>query len=523
MDGGSWGTLQSTLPAATPVAWASIITGKNPGKHGVFDMMWRRPNSYELSLTHAGIRQGSPFWQRLNEQGIRVGLVNVPFSHPPSTLDGFVLCGFGTGRETTNLTFPASLLAEIENRFGRYEPIVNPALYKSGAPEEILAAEEAHQTRQVEIAVTLAEQYDIQVLVINLMLPDHANHKMPAMPQVEQALCSSDADVGRLIEGFRPDNVMLISDHGSRRLKGDFLLSAWLRDNGYARWKERKTADRPAALNWVLQQWLNHLQDKSNLPEKVTRRLLREIVPRLPAGLAGRFWNKVESKVPMARDHVRFSGQLAYDRSRLYFGNRSSGVIYLNVRDREPQGVIPADERCAFAAGLQEALQSITDPGSGKPLLSGVYTREELYTGPYAGFAPDLVLDGYSSPWNICTPYRRQAKAEGSFGRYLTACRDSYGWHSRDGIFVFNGPDFASGRVAHDGHVMDVPATLLHLHNVPIPEDYDGRVLAETFAERREVVFQPGDEDEGPPTNGAYSTGETEEIMSHLRALGYVD
>lgn len=523
MDGGSWGTLQSTLPAATPVAWASIITGKNPGKHGVFDMMWRRPNSYDLSLTHAGIRQGTPFWQRLNESGIKVGLVNVPFSHPPTALDGFVLCGFGTGRETNNLTYPASLLAEVEAQFGPYEPIVNPRLYKSGTPAEVLAAEEAHQTHQVEIAVALAERYQVQVLVINLMLPDHANHKMPTMAQVEQALCSSDAEVGRLVEGFQPKNVMLISDHGSRRLKGDFLLSAWLRDQGIARWKARKTADRDAALNWVLTQWLQVHQGRSGLTEKLTRRLLRTIVPYLPAKMADRFWQRIETAVPMARDHFRFTGKLAYDQSRLYFGNRSSGVIYLNVSEREPQGVLSPEARSAYAEALSELLQNILDPTTGQPVLSGVFSREQLYNGPYTEFAPDLVLDGYSSSWNICTPYRRQAKAETSFGRYLTACRDSYGWHSRDGIFVFSGPDFTGGHIANEGHVMDVPATLLHLHHVPIPEDFDGRVLAETFAGQRDVIFQPGDRVVEPSADDAYSAGETEEIMSHLRALGYVD
>ncbi|MFZ0544613.1 MAG: alkaline phosphatase family protein [Candidatus Promineifilaceae bacterium] len=524
MNSGSWGVLQSTLPAATPVAWASIITGKNPGKHGVFDMMWHRPNSYELSLTHAGIRRGTPFWQRLNEQGIRVGIINAPFTHPPQPVEGFILCGFGTGKETTNLSYPADLLQQVESQFGPYDPIVNPTLYRNGEPAEVLAAEEAHQTGQVAIAIEMAKRYEVEVLVMNLMLPDHANHKMPVMSQVEQALCSSDADVGRLIEGFQPDNVMLISDHGSRRLKGDFLLSGWLRDHGYAKWQERKkAADRTAALNWVLNQWLEAAQGRSGLSEKLPRRLLRGILPYLPAKMADRFWNHLETAVPMALDHVHYTGKMAYKRSRLYFGNRSSGVIYLNVEGRDPDGIISPDERCAFAAEIKEQLENIPDPESGLPILSGVYTREALYTGPFAEYAPDLVLDGYSASWNICTPYRRQAKAEASFGPYLTACRDSYGWHSRDGIFAFAGKDFSGGHVTDDRHVMDVPATLLHLYGVPIPEDMDGRVMTETFLSPREVTFQPGDKAEENLAGGAYSVGETEEILSHLRALGYVD
>lgn len=48
MDAGIWGTLLSTMPPWTPAAWSSIVTGKNPGKHGIYDLLWRRPGSYEF-------------------------------------------------------------------------------------------------------------------------------------------------------------------------------------------------------------------------------------------------------------------------------------------------------------------------------------------------------------------------------------------------------------------------------------------------------------------------------------------
>ncbi|HZD55089.1 MAG TPA: alkaline phosphatase family protein, partial [Anaerolineales bacterium] len=96
VSSGTWGKLHSTMPPWTPTAWSSIITGKNPGKHGVFDMLWRRPGTYEFILSNARTREGTPFWKRLNQHGIRVGLVNIPFTHPPDEVDGFVVSGFGT-------------------------------------------------------------------------------------------------------------------------------------------------------------------------------------------------------------------------------------------------------------------------------------------------------------------------------------------------------------------------------------------------------------------------------------------
>jgi hypothetical protein len=73
---------------------------------------------------------------------------------------------------------------------------------------------------------------------------------------------------------------------------------------------------------------------------------------------------------------------------------------------------------------------------------------------------------------------------------------------------------------------MDTPAILLNLYGVPIPEDYDGQVLNDLMPltpGQKHAVFQPGDE------NGTWSGGEvlseqeSEELTSHLRALGYLD
>ena len=119
IDSGTWGTLQSTFPALTPTAWASIITGKNPGKHGVFDMVVRNPDTYEFMPTNAQLRRGTPFWQRFNECGFRVGLVNVPFTYPPEPIDGFVVTGFGTPNSASDFAYPGEVLEWITARFGR--------------------------------------------------------------------------------------------------------------------------------------------------------------------------------------------------------------------------------------------------------------------------------------------------------------------------------------------------------------------------------------------------------------------
>lgn len=148
----------------------------------------------------------------------------------------------------------------------------------TASPREVLNAMIQHQEQQVQIAAELEDRYQVEILVINLMLLDQANHKMPNMEQVEQSICKSDSDLNYLLQTFKPDNVMLFSDHGSRRVRGTFLLHAWLRDQGYCVQVRHTPSERLDALNWLLAQWLQDRWQGSNGNNKVLRRALREIL-----------------------------------------------------------------------------------------------------------------------------------------------------------------------------------------------------------------------------------------------------
>ncbi|RMH02232.1 MAG: hypothetical protein D6706_00475 [Chloroflexi bacterium] len=526
---GIWGTLDSTMPALTPAAWSSIATGKNPGKHGIFDMTRRRSGSYEQIPVNARLRYGTPFWKRLNEAGVRVGLVNIPFTYPPDEVDGFVVPGFGAPGNTSDLTWPPDALTWIEQKFGPYEPAVSASVLRSGQYDLIYETERNHQARQVEIALALAERYQVDVLAINLMLLDHINHKMPDMARVEQAICHLDEDLARLIMGFDPDYVMAISDHGSRRVKGDFLLHAWLRDQGYAVQLERPLSARADVTNWILTHWFQAKAGNDHLPlsYKVWRRLLKTGLTYLPTKLSDTLWQKIEQDIPFAREYMRFAPELDFTQTVAYPGASYSGLIYLNLAGREPGGIVPPERRAELAAELAEKLMTITDPDTGAPLFRAVYTSDELYAGSAGLAAPDLIIDMYNSDWNILSTFRRGAYAEQARARYFVDSIKDFGHHSRDGIFIYSGPDFATGQVEEIGHVMDIPATLLHLYDVPVPEDWDGRSRPELFTPEflatHPLRTQPGDPETAVSTEDIYTTDETEAIVSHLRALGYVD
>ncbi len=527
INSGIWGVLNSTMPPWTPAAWSSIATGKNPGKHGVFDMLWRKPGEYGFRPTNAHLRQGTPFWQYLNAAGVRVGLVNVPFTHPPTPIQGFLLCGFGTPDSARDLTWPPEAQQWMESQFGPYHPVVSTEVLRSGHPEEILATEKRHQAYLVEAGAALAEKYQVDVLVINLMLTDHANHKMPTMELVQEAYLQSDADLENLISSFQPDNVMLISDHGSSRLKGDFLFNIWLREHGYCVYHENAPGQQDAALNWLLEYWFQDHLNWSGRSEKMLRRFIRIVLPRLPKKMQSSFWAKIQDVIPYAEAHMRLSTKPDFNRTAIFPGSLNSGLLYFNIINREPSGVIPAEEKKVLVAKLKDELSKILEPDTGEPLFAAIFSSDELYAGPATGQAPDIVVDAYRSQWNIRTrqPAPHKGKRHDRYFVTFDQNRD-FGWHSPDGVFIFSGRVVQSSQTAHSGHLMDVPATLLHIYDVPVPEDWDGHVMGELLAPElsdRPIRTQPGDAEPQTIEESLYSSEEDDLMINHLRALGYLD
>jgi predicted AlkP superfamily phosphohydrolase/phosphomutase len=175
---------------------------------------------------------------------------------------------------------------------------------------------------------------------------------------------------------------------------------------------------------------------------------------------------------------------------------------------------------------LGDALAEVLDPDTGEPLFASVHAAEDLYHGPALAYAPDVILDSYHKGWNIQTG-RFTPVLEPSRHQYFVGNQREHGWHSREGICVFRGPSFNVGVPLMAGHVMDVPATLLHLYGVSLPDDYDGRVLTEVFApefiDRHPVTHQPGDAAAALPGDAVYSSDEADEISGHLKALGYIE
>ena len=95
--GGARAPLASTLPAMTLPAWSTMLTGCNPGKHGIFDFVRKVPGRWELGFTNSTHRQAPTLHRILSDRGGRVASIAVPTTWPPEPVDGVVIAASVVG------------------------------------------------------------------------------------------------------------------------------------------------------------------------------------------------------------------------------------------------------------------------------------------------------------------------------------------------------------------------------------------------------------------------------------------
>lgn len=117
---GGFAPLGTAIPPQSPVAWSTFITGLGAGGHGIFDFIHREPATtapflstsrarpprrmlpmgrYQFPLSPGTIellREGQPFWDVLEEHGVRSTIVRMPANFPPSGRATRELSGMGT-------------------------------------------------------------------------------------------------------------------------------------------------------------------------------------------------------------------------------------------------------------------------------------------------------------------------------------------------------------------------------------------------------------------------------------------
>jgi predicted AlkP superfamily phosphohydrolase/phosphomutase len=205
--------------------------------------------------------------------------------------------------------------------------------------------------------------------------------------------------------------------------------------------------------------------------------------------------------------------------------------IWINRKNEKPAGIVSEQEYEPLLKLITQKLSELKDPRTDQPVVQRVYRRSELFQGPFAKEAPDLILDWWSeNAFSIKPSFPEDGDQPPLQIRPRSPAKEPEwgGTHRKNGILVMKGRPFKRGVRTEGARLMDIAPTILYLMGQKIPEDMDGRVLSEalepTFAQENAAQYAKSSGSEsGEAESSSYSTDEAAQIEARLKALGYID
>lgn len=516
LERGAHGRLESTRPPATPAAWTTFFTGKNPGKHGIFDFQRLDPTTYQMQSTRTEEHSEKTIWELLGDQGHRSIVLDVPFTYPPRPLNGLMITGYGTPRSPdTTFTYPADLSEKVPPSLRSEIRVAVPTHKFDRSPAFIEEWKEIMHGRQRLLRYMIDEEaWDFFMVVFSItdmmahvfwtyVDPAHPNYHRSDAETYREAFFGAyetcDRLLGELMEAGGDDTTTLVvSDHGFGSVRPRQYVFRRLLEGGYVETK------KPAGVNLLGDRLI-----KAAVRLYTRFPFLREWAKGLRPGQRKAVKNTLKRAGAMPS-----MSNIDVSRSKIIpvsFGLR----MWVNDQDRFAEGCVPLAQKEALVRELCAFLETDRDPIHDEPIIAATYRPDELYHGPYAQQAPDLVVE-YANFFDPETPHRgKNPHVEGG--------------HTPQGILLAHGPCITTTNVEGAG-LADLAPTILHLFDQKIPPDMDGRVLTEMYTgdvlERQPVRFgdTPATHESAPRTLGAGYTAEEEAtIEAQLRQLGYIE
>jgi predicted AlkP superfamily phosphohydrolase/phosphomutase len=428
---GFHGLLRSCDPPITVPAWSVMMSSKSPGRLGVYGFRNRADHSYDkYSIANSLAIKEDRLWDILSRSGKRSIVIGVPGTYPPRPLNGLMVTDFLTPDTTCQYTHPPELKQEIERVVGEY--ILDVRDFRSGNKEKILSDIYEMTRKRFQLARHLLAKEEWDFFMLVEMGVDRIHHAFwdnmdPAHRfyepgnRFENAIRDYyrevDREIGELL-AFADDKtaVLVVSDHGAKRMDGGICINEWLLANGYLT-----------------------LAEKSSSP------------------------------MPFSKLKINWSRTKAWGDGGYY------GRVFLNVAGREPNGTVAREDYEKLRDELIAGLSAIPDE-NGRQIGTQVFRPEELYK-EVRGVAPDLIVyfgalfwrsvgsvgNGKIHTFENDTGPDGANHAENGIFLFRPANGRVPGGRRIDGL-----------------EIMDITPVILRLFGLPVPEDMEGKALAFT-------------------------------------------
>jgi len=428
MSQGVYGKLASCMPCITVPAWSVMTASKDPGQLGIYGFRNRADRSYDkMSIATGSAVHEDRVWDILSRAGKQVNVVGVPGTYPPKPVNGNLVSCFLTPSTKSTYTHPASLKQEIAKWVGEY--YVDVPQFRTDDKDYLLRQIYDMTEKRFEVVKRMLKEKPWDFFMFVEMGTDRINHGFWSytdpkhwryeagnkfVDSIREYYHTIDAGIGEMLELLPDDTVvMVVSDHGAKRMDGGIAINEWLMREGYL----------------VLKQ------------------------PPQP-GI-----------IPFEKVEVDWSKTRAWGSGGYY------GRIYMNVEGREPNGIIKPADYERERDELKRRIEAIPDT-NGNPIPTIAYEPEEVYA-EVKNIAPDLIVYFGDLYWRGVGSFGHGGihTFENDTGP------DDANHAQNGIFVMYDPEQNLGGRELSGLEIMDVAPTILDLMGLPVPRDMRGKVI----------------------------------------------
>lgn len=507
---GVYTRLDNFEESSVETSWTTFATGIAPDQTGYYGPLVYNPDSYRMVTEAAYDYEEYPPFYALGED-YRVIAFDMPQVRLNRKINGIQVAAWGAhSPQVEQGSLPENVLPELHKKYGKH-----PALHKDyacvGNFEKTMEVQERllegiRKRAQICLDFIKDEEWDLFMTVFgeahacmhicwHLSQPDHPLYeqfqaRLEGRDPMLECFQAMDKAIGDMLEAAPHDTQFIVySLHGMGPAFMDLSTLVFLPEYLYRHNFPGKQALGDARVvkshdtdltEYDFGFWERHIWNTRYEPNPLKRAIKKYLPNRLYLPIA----NKVD---PVSEDDLvspfgmsELGEAVGWNPAHWYhklwpsmrafaiptFGE---GFVRLNVKGRDPDGLLEPEDFEAECDRIEDMLMKITDADDGEKMVHRVVrTRAEPFQKQERGHFADLIvlMKDKRPPSRVTHP---ELGTIGPLPRYRS------GTHRHTGMLLGCGSQLNSLTSADASHAVDVAPLILRLLGAPVPAHMDGR------------------------------------------------
>jgi predicted AlkP superfamily phosphohydrolase/phosphomutase len=473
---GIHGNLRSTTPYYSAPAWVSIVTGCNPGKHGIYDFFCT--DSYSKRIINSRYRKTNAIWNILSDNDKKTIAVNIPGTYPPEKIKGIMITGLLTPSPNSDFTYPKSIKEDlIKEKLGEYEleqvavDDIPKNLTARYAPEKFASQINDITTSHGNVTMNLMKKYDWDFTMLVFRGTDDIQHLLwNNKPLILSCYKKADYYIGKMMEEYPEAIFIIVSDHGFGKPEKYFYVNNALYNNGFI----KTTSDPRYNLNTIF----------ISIFDKLSK-FIFHVIP-----LKTIVRSNIGRKLILSTGS---SSNIDFKKTKAYYHSVCSRGIRINLKKKYEHGFVEKKDYEVIRNEIINFLNQIKDPETDEKIVKNIYKWEEIYGEKAENDPLDIIFDlkeNYGAQELLQPPegLKNIFKSKNQKLSYISkpGFYDWMGDHLPNGILFMYGENIKSN-IKINASILDIVPTILALMKIPIPDNLDGKVIEEAFIKKPKI------------------------------------